>query len=556
MKLIIIKKEERKIMQKLVTVLISFIMVLPVSSIVVFGDMHPRSMMERSSSGDILAVMCSDPYPVLGEPVTLVLTVEGKAAHRFNETVTVTDEFYGLAAVNNDMVWVSGNVTISQISMTIGRLPTYTKSIAWYPSVVGNHRFHIQTGPSSEQDYNVSVSFDVQGIIAPSFGCPSIIRKDTMQDFSVTIAENRNTTDEPAQLLQVELMAIDGSIQYAVENQTMIWSTQSTSGIHTVQDDLIAHYSIASIPDGFYNLSVTTTKTTYTWPHAVKIMGSDPTNYTIVQFTDIHIGKYVSFADKKKELTRLITYANQNIHPDFFIVSGDSVDWYNVKCRRNVFLDLRDALLTSTVPVFIVPGNHERYGNPVVLLYYPFTNLTSYHRFLNPLNDYSFHYGGMNFVFLDSGYDYSRWEIQPQIWNTTPEGSGLSNTQMYLLNNIWGNSELHQIITMHHPAVYNKNDSGPGAVPNNLTSGNDQCIAFNRAAFISYCILHNVSLVLAGHTHESHVFTASGKETSNSSAWPLFVQTRSSTLSGKEDGGRVIEIAFGVVERYDYAVFP
>jgi predicted MPP superfamily phosphohydrolase len=543
-------------MQKLFTIVISFIILLPVSSIAVFGDMHIRTVMERSSPGDILAAICSDPYPTLGEPVTLALMVEGKAAHQFNETIIVTDEFQGLAAVDHALVWVFGNVTLGQTVVTIGWLPTYSKSVAWYPSVVGEHVFHVQAG-SSERHCNVSVSFDVEGIIAPSFGCPGIIRKDAMQDLSVTIAENRNTKDEPARLLQVELEAVDGSARYLLENQTMNWSTQIPTGKDTTQDELTAHYPAASIPDGFYNLSATTEKGTYSWPHAVEIMATDPVSYTIVQLTDIHIGKYVDPVNKKKELTRLITYANRNIHPDFFIVSGDSVDWYNVRCRRNVFLDLRDALLTSTVPVYIVPGNHERYGNPLLLLYYPFTNLTSYHRFLNPLNDYSFHYGDMNFVFLDSGYDYSRWELHlPQIWNTTPEGSGLTNTQMYLLTTLWGDSQLHQIITMHHPAVNDRNDSGLRPVPNNLTSGNDECIAFNRAAFISYCISKNVSLALAGHTHESHVFTALGKETSNYSAWPLFVQTRSSTLSGKQNGGRVIQIVHGVVERYDYVAFP
>jgi UDP-2,3-diacylglucosamine pyrophosphatase LpxH len=127
---------------------------------------------------------------------------------------------------------------------------------------------------------------------------------------------------------------------------------------------------------------------------------------------------------------------------------------------------------------------------------------------------------------------------------------------MYLLGTIWGDSQMYQIITMHHPAVNDKNDTGPGSLHNNLTSGNDECIAFNRAAFITYCITSNVSLVLAGHTHESHVFTSEGKAPGNYSAWPLFVQTRSSTLSGKENGGRVIHITNGVVVRYDYAVFP
>jgi predicted MPP superfamily phosphohydrolase len=540
-------------MHTLATILTSFIIAFSVPSIVVVGDSSLR-MMDRSSAGDLLAVICSDPYPMLGEPVTLGLTVEGTAANRFNETVTVIDEFSGFAAVDSAMIGVSGNVTINQFTMTIGRLPTYTKHIAWYPSVVGTHWFHVQT-ESSGLDYTVNVSFDVQGIIAPSFGCPSIINKN-QQDLSVTIAEDRNTTDAEATLLAVELTAVDGPTHYTLENQTMFWYTQVTTSTQTVQDELIARYSVASIPDGFYNLSVTTAKTTYTWPHAVKLMSQDPTSYSIVQLTDIHIGKLVDPVNKKKELTRLLTYANQNIHPDFFIISGDSVDWYNARRPQNVFLSLRDALLACPVPVFLVPGNHERYGNPLGLLYYPFTNLTFYHRFLNPLNDYSLHYGGLNFVFLDSGYDYSRWEIN-RFWNTTPEATGLTDTQMYLLNTVWGDSGVHQIITMHHPAVYDKNDSGPGAVPNNLTSGNDQCIAFNRAAFISYCISQNVCLALAGHTHESHVFNSLGKEQGNAStAWPLFVQTRSSTLSGKDDGGCVITIQNGVVEQYEYVAFP
>ena len=256
----------------------------------------------------------------------------------------------------------------------------------------------------------------------------------------------------------------------------------------------------------------------------------------------LHIGKYSSFVNKKKELIRLFTYINEVIHPAFVILSGDSVDWYNQKSTRNVYADLQEALLTSTSPVYTVPGNHERYSNSLLFLYFPFTNLTPYHRFLTPLNDYSLHYGNMNFVFLDSGYEYSRWEIQPQIWNTTPEGSGLTNTQMYLLENILGANQMNQIIIMHHPAVSGTNDTGLGALPNNLPSGNNECIAFNRAEFITYCLGNNVSLVLSGHTHKNHVFTFLGKETINNTAWPLFVQTRSATLSRQDNGGRIIQI--------------
>jgi UDP-2,3-diacylglucosamine pyrophosphatase LpxH len=127
---------------------------------------------------------------------------------------------------------------------------------------------------------------------------------------------------------------------------------------------------------------------------------------------------------------------------------------------------------------------------------------------------------------------------------------------MHLLENVWGSQQLNKIITMHHLAVNDKNDTGLGALPNDLPSGNDECIAFNRGAFISYCITHNVSLVLTGHSHENHVFTILGKETQNYSAWPLFVQTQSATMSGWDNGGRVVHIWEGTVIDYEFRVFP
>jgi predicted MPP superfamily phosphohydrolase len=439
--------------------------------------------------------------------------------------------------------------------MNIGKLPRYTKKIAWYPSVVGNHTFHVVAGTFPEKQLNVSVGFDVEGIMSPSLGCPSIIIKKNTNQFAVTISEERNTTEEPAQILQVELQIIDGTTHYHLDNHTTTWHTWIKTGTNRLEDELIVSYNIDSIPDGFYNISVTTTKENYAWPHAVKIMSTEPTEYTVVQLTDIHIGKYANFVNKKKELIRLINYLNENVHPDFVILSGDSVDWYNQKSHRNVYVDLQEALLSCKVPVFTTPGNHERFGNSLLFLYTPFTNLTAYHRFLTPLSDYSFEYGGVNFVFLDSGYEYSRWEIQPQIWNPTPEASGLTSTQLYLLENTWGVNQMNQIITMHHPAVNDKNDTGLGALPNDLPSGNNDCIAFNRGAFITYCFANNVSLILTGHTHENHVFTTLGKETNNYSAWPLFVQTDSATMNGQNNGGRVVHIKNSVVLNYEYVPF-
>jgi predicted MPP superfamily phosphohydrolase len=542
-------------MKIIVSLLGIFLLVSPITGITVSDDPTSFKKQESAFHGEIISLSCTDPFPTLGQPVNLVITLRGTSGTRYNETITVTDEFSGFVMTGSDMEWISGTLTISEMTMTIGNLPRYTRKIPWFPSVVGNHTFHVTTGTSPEKQLNVSVGFDVEGIIAPTLGCPTLIFKENTNLFAVTLSEERSITEEPAQISKVTLHTVDGTTSYHLSNHLTEWNTWIKTGVDIVEDDLILSYDIDTIPEGFYNISVITTKNNYSWPHAIKIRTTQPTEYTIVQLSDVHIGKYSNFVNKKKELIRVFTYLNDHIHPDFVIISGDSVDWYNQRCKRNVYLDLQEAILTSHSPVFTVPGNHERYSNSLLFLYFPFTNLTPYHRYLNPLSDYSVQYGNMNFMFLDSGYEYSRWEVQPKIWNQTPEGSGLTNTQMWLLETIWGNHQMNQVIIMHHPAVNDVNDTGFGALPNDLPSGNNECIALNRGAFITFCIANNVSLVLTGHTHENHVFTALGKETENYSAWPLFVQTDSATMKPRNNGGRIIQIKNSTILNYEYHPF-
>ena len=517
-----------------------------------FASFHKKG----TSPGSIIDISCSDPYPTMGKPVTIVIIVEGNSrGHRFVETITLTDDFTGFAVTPTGVELVSGHVLVAQFNLTIGRAATYTKMIQWCPSIVGNYTFHCTADNLTEKTRDISVGFDVQNIIYPSLGCPSIISKNTADELPLLVSEERNDSEEPSQILEVELIAADGTAQYAVENQTMKWQTWIKTGSNTLEDDLVSMYNVENIPVGFYNLSVITTKRWYTWPHAVQIIEEEPEEYTVVHLTDIHMKKYSNVIDENKEMAQVIAYINENIHPAFVLISGDAVDWSHKKNQWQSYQDFKETVLLCTSPVFLTPGNHERYGHSLLFLYAPFNNLTAYHRFLSPLSDYSFTYGGVSFVCLDSGYDDSRWEIQPQIWNTTPEGTGLTNTQMYLLEHVWGPSYMNQIITMHHPAVNDRNDTSVGAVPNDLPSGNDECIANNRGAFIQYCVTHNVSLVFSGHTHENHVFTVLGKETTNATAWPLFVQTDSTTLSGQDNGGRVLHIKNGCVESYDYIPF-
>lgn len=541
-------------MKKRICILLVLLLLLLVS-LSGLSDGFVLQNMNEVKPGDIIEVSCSTLYPTLSQPTFLVITVEGKAARRFEQTLTVTDEFTGFVAVEGEMTWVSGTILLSVVNITVGALPRYVKKIPWYPSIVGNHTFIVSTETSESKPLNISVGFDVEGIISPSLGHPSLLWKDSTSQLFVTLSEERPNADKPVEILQIELQDIFSPASYRVEHPPVSWYSWVTAGPDIIEDEVIVSYDIQSIPEGFYNLCLMTAKNNYSWPHAVRIWDSEPKDCIIVQLTDIHIGKYSNFVNKKKELIRLFSYMNEHIQPDFVILSGDSVDWYNQRASRNAYQELREALLTCNAPVFTLPGNHERYSNSLLFLYFPFTNLTGYHRFLNPLSDYSMTFGGAHFVFLDSGYEYSRWEVQPKIWYQTPEGSGLSSTQMYLLENHWGDANKNQVIVLHHPAVNDVNDTGFGALPNDLPSGNNECIAFNRAAFITYCLSNNVSLVLSGHTHENKVLNFIGKNPEDATAWPLFIQTQSATMNRRNNGGRVIQIKDELIVSYEYLPF-
>ncbi len=118
---------------------------------------------------------------------------------------------------DGEMKWISGNLIESQKNVTIGILPQYTRKIPWYPSVVGNHTLHVSAGETSEKQLNVSVGFDVEGIITPSLGCPTILSKTNTNELSIALSEERSITEEPAQIAQVTLQSVDGTGSYQLD---------------------------------------------------------------------------------------------------------------------------------------------------------------------------------------------------------------------------------------------------------------------------------------------------------------------------------------------------
>ncbi|HIG99614.1 MAG TPA: hypothetical protein HA258_03430, partial [Thermoplasmata archaeon] len=286
-------------MKKIVVLCGIILLVFPVSSVGISGQNVIFNKTETATPGEIIAMSCSEPYPTLGQPVSLLITLAGKTRERFNETLTIIDEFSGFVLTNGEMKWISGSLIESQLNVTIGILPRYTKKIPWYPTVVGNHSFHVSAGVTSEKQLNVSVGFDVEGIITPSLGCPVIINKNNSDPLSITISEERVITEEPTHLAKVMLQPIDGTESYQIEEQIGKWYTWINAGMDIVEHEVIVSYDVDSIPEGFYNIMVITTTANYTWPHAVKIMNTTPTDYTVVQLSDIHVGKHSNVINEK-----------------------------------------------------------------------------------------------------------------------------------------------------------------------------------------------------------------------------------------------------------------
>ena len=508
---------------------------------------------EDVSPGEIIDISFSNKYPTLGEPIEIKITFKGNpGGKKFEEMLNISHDYEGLVAKSGGIEWKSGTVILDQVLVKIGRLPRYIKKILWYPVVVGNHTLQFRAGSFPVKIRNISVGFDLENIIYPSLGCPSIINLVESEELVLVISEERPTSEDVLEVQHAELENIDGSSTYVLDNQSIKFSTWIQAEKNKVEDEFIISYNIGIVPCGFYNISITTLKENYTWPHAVKIIDEEPTEYTFVQLTDIHIGKFYNLINEKKRLEHEIRVINEVIQPDLVVLSGDAVDWCKVGQYRNFWKDIQEVLYECKSPVFTTTGNHERYENGILRLHIPFVNLTYYHRFLNPLNDYTFDYGGINFVLLDSGYDYSKLGLIRNLLNPTPEGSGLTNTQMHLLANEWSNNTMNQIIVMHHPAVNDIDDFGLFSIHDDLPSGNDECIALNRGEFIEYCLVNNVTLVLSGHTHNNKVLNYLGDKPNDPYEWPLFIQTDSATLNRLEGGGRIVRIKDGNIESYDY----
>jgi predicted MPP superfamily phosphohydrolase len=225
-------------------------------------------------------------------------------------------------------------------------------------------------------------------------------------------------------------------------------------------------------------------------------------DFYFVHITDTHIMHklFDRYETTKERLTSVVKHTiSFEPKPAFIVITGDLTEWggswitgaLNCIAFANCFYENEDQLYADegfTIPVYTTPGNHDYCFN---------RNLDNYHRFIdkNHIDDndrFNITYGGVKLFFMDSGPNHY---AHPRYW-TDILGDGLYDRDIeWLEGELINCTSEKKIVLMHHPAVNKRRDNGDmGGV-----------IFRNREEFINLCETYNVTLVLAGHTHNSRV---------------------------------------------------
>ncbi|RJS84068.1 hypothetical protein CW713_03185 [Methanophagales archaeon] len=263
----------------------------------------------------------------------------------------------------------------------------------------------------------------------------------------------------------------------------------------------------------------------------------ETSEFEFIHLTDVHIGKPNMVEIFSRTINEInILKDNPNTKLRFILLTGDFVE-NNSNSRREVeaetyYKEFDDLLksLDPSIPVYIVPGNHERYTHK----WFGDDNLESYHKYIKyppdasiliEKDNYTFNYGGYLLIGLDSG----------TVTDESGISSGLTDDQLNELENL--NKDLPKIIFMHVPAINIPSEKG--------------VIGNNRERFINYCKLNNAQIVLTGHTHRDMVLTPDGYQVDvHSSIRPLFIQTRSVDCTNRNISG------FRQIKANNTGVFP
>jgi len=335
------------------------------------------------------------------------------------------------------------------------------------------------------------------------------------------------------------------------------------------------------------------------------VVSSVQPKFSFVHMSDVHIGwstikakiklSEIDIGSSIIEIIKLIQARSRlydafidmklkNYKPDFILITGDLVESTKDSNLYKFKRLLKKLEKNYNIPIYFVPGNHDRYKlYPREMIKYGFKQITTdirekvddylkeYYKvfgspesFMQNVNilpgfenfsygkntvfgldwyNYSFIKKGYLFIGLDSGADYKI--------SKKPKSYGLNDIQFLALDSLFRNYNIPKIIFMHHPITFNKNDS----------LSDNESFHFFRKKFFNYCKRkeNKVLVVLAGHTHESHVYDGHGNDYTQtqlnfypaSIGNPFFIQTPSAVKDEVNEEGIEYPHGYRVIDVYE-----
>jgi len=253
--------------------------------------------------------------------------------------------------------------------------------------------------------------------------------------------------------------------------------------------------------------------------------------FTFLHASDTHISlPTVTRMQKLKHLT-------DSLKPAFVLITGDLIK-DALRVSEKVATSLYELYLAEiakfSVPVYSVPGNHEIFGierhKSLVSETHPLYGKNMFRSYLGP-DYYSFNYGGVHFVGLNSVDYYDLWYY-----------GHIDSTQLkWLSKDISSLPKETPIVTFNHIPLYSGgisldgfHEEEPGSTLININGKKYyRHIVSNANEVISALKNNSYSLALGGHHHFSQQFTyeALGQKT-------RFHQT--AAIIGPSEGGDLI----------------
>jgi predicted phosphodiesterase len=344
----------------------------------------------------------------------------------------------------------------------------------------------------------------------------SVFCADLDGDGDLDLAVANLISDNVSILKNLSNQAVPGTITGTVKDAS---TQQNLPGVlvEAIQNSIIrgscitnssGHYFITNLSSGIYDIRASksgyetqtqTGKYVFAGQTTTQNFNLNPIPYEPFYFVHIsapHVGAHGA-AERFKLVIDSINALTPP--PEFVVISGDLVS----RGGHNPYWEKFDSLLDSLrPPVYVCVGNHD---------YRSFRWLPD-NQYLHYFNDYAIcPTSNLGLVSMNSGCnadDVEGWiyvsgiGLLPII-DWTPEGSGLSSSQMSWLTDIMDNHPgYNKILFMHHPVVCTQtSDQFPGEEESN------GCITNNRNELMNLCRNEDVKVVLSGHTHKPYEYT-------------------------------------------------